>query len=1183
MAEKLTPQQEAVVKNRGGKLLVSAAAGSGKTKVLVDRLLLYLTDPVKPANLDDFLIITFTKAAASELRGKIAEKLSERIAQNPGNAHLQQQMQRLYLAKISTVHSFCSDILKEYAYKLDIPGDFRIAEPEECRRFQDKVLESVLEQAYSRLHEDKDLQAFMQTQGLARNDVQLPNIIIQVYESARCHSDPGKWLEWCLDSANTEDISDASETVWGKYLIEEFHRELSMQISAMEKAVKLAEETETFEKAAGVLSDDLSQLRALHGCTLWEEIAKFPPLDYRRLAFPRKTPFVSQSETIKFVRNECKEAVKRARELFADDSAAVLADMEAAAAASRGLIQLVKCFGAEYDRKKRSRHVMDYSDLEHGMLDLLLGKQRSGPTAVARELGARFREIMVDEYQDTNEVQDTIFSQLSRQRNNCFMVGDVKQSIYQFRLADPGIFLKKYNTYTPADRAEETEPRKIVLSNNFRSSDQVIGAVNDVFTRCMSRNVGGLDYGAEEMLYAGIPDRPQQSEPEIELYCLQTTTQTYVQEAALIADRIAQLLDGTHTVRDKEGFRPIVPEDIVILLRSPRSNGGFMIRALQEKGIRCVMEKSADLLQTEEVGTLLALLQTVHNPLQDIPLAAVLCSRVFGFTADDLARLRAPFKKTELYSALQKSETEKARDFLAVLDDLRQKARTLSLWELVEYSLAKTRLDSIYGAMEDGARRTANLQGFCAHAAAFSGSGSRDLASFIDHAANLGENGLLLESESGAPGAVSICSIHKSKGLEYPVVILGCLSREFNDEDAQKPVLCHKELGLGLNCVDTVNRVRYPTLAKKAILKRIFADAVSEEMRILYVAMTRAKDRLIMTHAYKYLPGQIAKIAAAMDIYEPEYITSTARCPGKWILYTALHRTEAGELFALGQKPAGTEVSRQPWLIRALEAPEPDGVPEAAGQTEALLPVPDGILQRMEKQLSFRYPWEQATRVPSKQTATQLKGRVKDQEAAENTPSGFVHAQNFRRPGFAQKEEGGVFYGNAIHTAMQYLDFHRCSSLSGVEEEIGRLLKEGYLTREQAMAVHCRHIHRFFQTELGRHLAAAPQVLREFKFSLLEDAGVYYPHGGEEKILMQGVVDCAVIEEDGITVLDFKSDSVSAAEAADAAQKYTLQVMAYARAVSRIFQKPIKKACLYFFRCGEFADLPMDTEESWPK
>ena len=1176
MAEKLTVQQEAVVKNRGGKLLVSAAAGSGKTKVLVDRLLMYLTDPVKPANLDDFLIITFTKAAASELRGKIAEKLSERIAQDPQNAHLQQQMQRLYLAKISTVHSFCSDILKEFAYKLDINGDFRIAEPDECRRFQDKVLEQVLEQAYSQLHTDQDLQAFMQTQGLARNDALLPGIICQVYESARCHVDPMGWLDWCLDSVCTEDILDASETVWGKYLIADFHRSLAMQIRAMEKALAIAQNTESFEKVVGVLSDDLAQLKDLDRCTTWEEIAKFPAINYQRLIFPRKTPYVSQSETIKFVRNECKGAVSKALELFADDSETVLADLQTAAAASRGLIQLVKAFALEYDRKKRSRHVMDYSDLEHGMLELLLGKHRSGPTAVAKELGRRFREIMVDEYQDTNEVQDTIFSVLSKERNNCFMVGDVKQSIYQFRLADPTIFLEKYNTYSYAEQAGESEPRKIILSKNFRSSDSVIGAVNDVFTRCMSQNVGGLDYGADEMLYAGIEDRPKQHEPEIELYCLQTSAQTYVQEAALVADRIAELLDGTHTVRDKEGFRPITPEDIVILLRSPKSNGGFFIRALQEKGIRCVMEKSADILQTEEVGTLLALLQTIHNPLQDIPLAAVLCSRVFGFTSDDLARLRAPYKKTELYTALRQCQTEKAREFLGLLDDLRQKSRTLTVWELVEYTLAQTGFDSIYGAMADGVQRTANLQAFCAHVSGYCTAGNKDLNSFIEHISNMGDNGLLLESDAKPSGCVSIISIHKSKGLEYPVVVLGCLSREFNDEDAQKPVLCHKELGLGLNCVDTANRVRYPTLAKKAILKRILSDAVSEEMRILYVAMTRAKDRLIMTHAYKFLPGQISKMAAAMDIYEPEYITATANCPGKWVLYTAMHRTEAGELFAMGDKPSATEVSTDPWLIRAIQAAEPNASESATQLQEGVEAVDREVMEKMRKHLSFRYPYASATQIPSKQTATQLKGRQKDQEAAENTHSKLTLRNSFRVPSFVQTQTDGVFYGNAIHSAMQHIEFVKCLTLDDVNGEISRLVEEGYITREQGNAVNCSHILRFFQSELGQKIIYAKTVYREFKFSILDDAGVYYTDAGEEKILLQGVVDCILVEDDGIVVLDFKSDALTSASVSDTARKYTMQVTAYARAIAKIFQQKVKRACLYFFRCDEFVDLDLD-------
>ena len=457
MAEELTAQQRDAVFNRGGKLLVSAAAGSGKTKVLVDRLLSYLTDPIAPANIDDFLIITYTKAAASELRGKIASKLSDRIAREPSNRHLQQQTQRLYLAKISTVHSFCADLLKEYAYKLDIPADFRVAEETECLQLQTQVLDKVLNEAYERIGQDTELQTFIDTQGFGRNDRMIPEILLKVYNSARCHLDPDAWLDKCLREISIDQLEDASETVWGNYLITRFRKNLNMHICALEKCISLANEQDGYEKVCMLLGETVCQLKNLSMMERWDDIVRFASVDYGTLRFTKKNQDAVLNDRIKAIRNACKAQTTKMLTAFADCSEKVLADLSVTAAAARGLISLVNRFAEGYDQLKRSRRVLDFSDLEHYTLQLLYGKSRSGLTVIANEVGSRFREIMVDEYQDSNAVQDAIFSALTNKRNNCFMVGDVKQSIYQFRLADPGIFLEKYETFAPAEAAADGE------------------------------------------------------------------------------------------------------------------------------------------------------------------------------------------------------------------------------------------------------------------------------------------------------------------------------------------------------------------------------------------------------------------------------------------------------------------------------------------------------------------------------------------------------------------------------------------------------------------------------------------------------------------------------------------------------------------------------------------------------
>ena len=1171
MAEQLTPQQKMAVENRGGKLLVSAAAGSGKTKVLVDRLLSYMMDDSAPANIDEFLIITYTKAAASELRGKIAAKLTEKLSETPENRHLQRQMQRLYLTKISTVHAFCGDILREYAHLLDIPADFRVADENECSQIRTAVMTRMLEAAYETAEDDPDFRAFVDAQGLGRDDRLVPEILLKVYDSARCHLDPEGWLDACVRNSQPEGITDASQTVWGRYLMEELYRVLDLQLEAMEKCEELAEGADGMEKPAVLLRDTVQQLQQLRDSTTWDEIVSRRKIDYGRLVFSKKCTDAALAERIKAIRAACKGALEKKLRSFSDPSYRVLSDMERTAASVRGMVMLVRRFSAEFQRAKRTRRILDFGDLEHSMLDLLLGRRRFGPTAAAAEIGNRFREIMVDEYQDSNAVQDAIFTALTRKRQNCFMVGDVKQSIYQFRLADPGIFLEKYQQYLPAEQAEPGQGRKILLSSNFRSGGAVLSGVNDVFRLCMSPSVGGLHYGEEEALREGIPHEPL-GEPEVELWTVPVEESTYHEEAAFVADRVRQLTDGTHFVRGKDGLRPIVAEDIAILLRSPGSVGSYYRDALSSVGIRCVSGGGEDLLQTEEIAVLRSLLQTVSNPRQDIPLLAALASPVFGFTADDLAAFRGKNRRCSVFDALTEDGSCKAKHFLSILNILRREARMYPLTKLIESIFRLTRMDSIYAAMPGGDARLENLRTFYALAVDFEATSRRDLELFLEHLDAMEEKGLIASGEQSANGAVTMMSIHKSKGLEFPVVFVCGLSREFNRESSRAQVLCDQELGIGLSYVDEKIRVRYPTVAKRAIAEKTVSDSLSEEMRVLYVALTRARDRLIMTYASKTLDKDLRDIALRMDLSPMELMTRDVVCPGEWVLMTALKRTEAGELFAYaGDKPDATVPGDPRWLIRVTAAPEL--IPVGQMPPEEAIPVPENVLSQLRQGLSFAYAHQAATMAPSKQTATQRKGRDKDAEAAENTPTPAVSSKNWRKPVFGERTVGGTDYGNAYHAVMQYIDFGDCESLDAVYDQIHMLSQQGYITHEQAELVSPRKIYNFFSSELGNRLKKAGHVLREFKFSVLDDAANYDPRLSGEKILLQGVVDCALMEEDGITILDFKTDFVTEDTLASKAEHYRPQVKAYADAMERIYQKPVKQTLLYFFRLDRFVSV----------
>ena len=1152
MAEELTLEQKLAVTDRGGKLLVSAAAGSGKTKVLVDRLLGYLTDPVMPANLDEFLIITYTKAAAAELRSKIAAKLTERIAEDPSNRHLHQQLQRLYLTKISTVHAFCTDILREYAYRLDISADFRVADENECAALQLRAMEQILNDAYANAGDDADFCAFVDSQGFGRDDRQIPEVLIKVYNSARCHLNPDAWLDRCVGIGDDSAITDAAQTVWGAYLVDDLHKYLDLQINAMDRCAQRAAVSDNMEKPAALMAATVDQLRALRSCNTWDAIRAHMDIDYGRLTISKKCTDQLLGEQIKAVRDACKKGLAKKLRRFSDDSARVLLDLEDSMHAARGLVALAKRFGEAYDKHKRSRNLLDFGDLEHKTLDLLLGKSRLGTTQVAYEIGQRFREVMVDEYQDSNQVQDAIFSALTQREQNCFMVGDVKQSIYQFRLADPGIFLEKYNQYLPAGEAKPGQGRKVLLSNNFRSSGSVIGAVNDVFSVCMSPQVGGLVYGEGEQLKEGV-SHCQLNEKDIELYGINVCADTYAEEAAFVAERIATLLDGTHMVRQGNGLRPIVEDDIVILLRSPGSVGGAFRYALESRGIRCTTGTSFDLFQTEEIETLRAILQTISNPLQDIPLAAALTSRVFGFTADDMAYIRGGNRNCSMYASLKNSDLPKVNDFMAVLNRLRRISQMNTLTQLLSHVFAITRIDSIYASLPDGVQRTENLHSLCQFAADYEAGGSGSLRGFLDHLDSLEEKGLAAPGEQSSAGAVTVMSIHKSKGLEFPVVFLCGLSRVFNRDDLRAQVLCDKELGLGLSCVDTANRVRYPTVAKRAIAAKITADSLSEELRVLYVAMTRARDRLIMTYAGKSVQDTLDDISLRMELSDPLLLTSDVDCPGAWVLYAAQKHKTGG------------------WSIPIVQAEmDTAAVCDEEGSEEIL---DRSQLEKLRQSLSFHYDHLSATSVPSKQTATQLKGREKDKEAAENTTHNQVSDRLWRKPSFIDVAHCGKAYGSATHAVLQYIRYDACDDLRGAEGEIQRLLDEKYISQEQAAMVNVDHIVQFFATDLGKKLRFAENVLREFKFSILDDAAKYCPDVDSEQILLQGVVDCALIEKDGITVVDFKTDRVTQQTVHSTAERYRPQIMAYADALARIYKMPIKAAKLYFFNIAEFVSI----------
>lgn len=1141
----LTKEQQAVVDDRGGTLLVSAAAGSGKTKVLIDRVLALVEE--KHCDLDRFLMITFTQAAAAELRGKLLSRLSEQLAMHPDDRHLQRQMSRVYLTQISTVHAFCGTVLREYAHLIDLPADFRVCDEQEAAILRERVMQATLESAYEHLKDSDEVTAALDMLGAGRNDDSLPKLIEKLYFSVQSYCNAEERMEKLRKDLDFSSVTDIGETIWGEYLISQLHAYLDGCIKTLTEASALSQGA--LEKYYSTMQDNLAMLQSLRGKTKWDEISRFP-LDFGKLAPITKCTEPELKDRVQAMRKRVISGVKSRVSKFNVPSEEALRDLSVNAKALHGLILLTERFAAAYFAEKRRRHVLDYNDLEHEMLRLVL------TSSAAKELAGRYEQIMVDEYQDTNEVQDTIFRAISRDGENLFFVGDVKQSIYGFRRADPTIFLEKYKTFADYTDAVPGEPRKIILSDNFRSHPAVLEAANDVFRLTMTEHVGGLRYGDSEAL------RPKRAMPEmqtnpVELHCIsmEKTTQprpvskTEI-EAEFVARRIREMLDYGETVPDGDTLRPIIEGDIVILMRSLTDSADVYKNALARYAINCVCGND-NIFETEEVTLLLALLQVIDNPHQDIPLLTVLLSPLFCCTANELAFARSKNRGGDIY------DTIKGTSYCRVVDELRTAAQTASLRGLLDITDDRLFIRTVYGAMENGTQRVQNINRFFALADSYESGERYGLPGFLRYLEALRTKGVSADSLP-VNGAVRIMSVHKSKGLEFPVAFLCGLGKKFNFTDASASVLINSTLGIASNVYDPAQQLVYPTVAKSAIADRIRKETMSEEMRVLYVAMTRAQYRLVMTCCKSHLTKKLSDIARDLTIPADDSLIETAESLSDWILMTAMTHTEAGALFAEGGYPQERWVSEHPWKIELHQSS--DYMTENSQTVTAL--------ETAEKTeyMPLDYPYEKAVSAPSKVTATQLKGRVLDEEISEDAQIPDLTV-TVRKPHFAYGKRSltGAERGTAIHLAMQYVRYENCTDTESIRKELDRLVEMRFLTAQQREAVPEEKILNFFASETGKRVLSAERVIREYKFSVLEDGSLLDPALAGEKLLLQGVTDCCIVENGEMTILDFKSDHIQPGQEAERAAYYRSQLDAYSIALSKVLDLPVKERILYFF------------------
>ena len=1171
----LTPEQEQAVFARGSSLLVSAAAGSGKTRVLTERLMSYVTDKNEPKDISSFLIITYTRAAAAELRSRILDELALRCAAEPENRRLRRQSTLCYRAQIGTIHSFCTTILREYCHKLGLTPDFRVGDEDKCAQLKEKALEKAMDAAYEKLGDNADFAALVESVGAGRDDSRLAKTVLDFNEKIQSHPYPEKWASEQLRLLDVSSLTDAGETVWGQELLENTKQTAKFWTARLE-GLWYSLNADTTENAPIIaaygdsLCETLDSLREfIRSLELgWDKAAAALPIAFPRLKPLKNFPFEERKTAVTSARESCKKAAEGFCAVFDSPSEKLLSELNATAPAMRALIFLTLEFDKLYSAEKRRHNLLDFSDLEHFAVKLLCQAETNEPTDAALEISKRFTEIMVDEYQDVNAVQDLIFRCVSKNGNNIFMVGDIKQSIYRFRLADPSIFINKYLNFKDFSSAADTEPKRILLRSNFRSDRNILGACNHVFSNTMSESLGEIRYDESSSLLPPVDAPPPRGKIEISLLRVPSAEdgeerpdKTYL-EAKMVARRIRQLVDNRETVLESGEERPIKYGDIAILLRSPNTAGASFRRALSEEGIPVSAEQGGGFFTAPEILIVRALLSVVDNPHRDIPLAAVLSSPVFGFSADELSIIRAARRDGDFFGALEKASDndEKCSHFLNTLSQLRALSSDIGVYELLCLIYDRLELTAICAASGEGSFGSAKLMLLLEYAAKFEENGYRGLFEFLKQLKRMEERGeeptVVI---SGVGNAVSLMSIHKSKGLEFPVVFLANTSREFNKMDLRQPVLIHPVLGLGCKLTDTERGLEYPTLARRALASRLSSELLSEEMRVLYVAMTRAKERLYISCAVKDPEALKSKLKENLSSPISPELLKAAPSMSHWLISAAL--VENGGLISVTTEevPNDTEAPKEFSEVRTIERTQPSY----------------RELEELKRALDWSYPFSGVSKLPSKLTATALPQEELDTDAQTLLKErGF----SFRLPDFTAEARpiSAAEGGSATHIVMQFIDFEKTNSLSAIEEEITRIRALGQLTERQAGAVDSASILSFFASETGARIKSAEKLHRELRFSLLCPAERFFKETKDESILLQGVVDCCIENRGALTVIDYKTDYVTPETLPELTERYRNQISAYAYAMSRIFNKPVSSCLLCFLRAGLVSEIEID-------
>lgn len=1195
-----TEEQKKVIDLRQRNILVSAAAGSGKTAVLVERIITMLTDAVNPVSVDRLLIVTFTEAAAAEMKERIRTAIEKKLEEYPDDAHLEQQATLIHNAQITTIHSFCLSVIRDYFHMIDIDPGFRIGEEGELRLLRQDVLEKLLEEHYD--SGEREFLDFVSAYGGGRDDKKIEELILKIYEFSRSYPDAEGWLDACRKAYRVQTKGELESSIYVRLVCENVRRYLADAKKLLEQGLALCREADgpsAYEAALGSDSQMIGELLKLDSFEALNE--RMREISWMRLGANRdKNVSEEKASQVKMLRDEVKELVgDMISQYFYQDTEGFLEDLRLCAPQMEALAGLVREFSERFEAEKRKKEMIDFSDMEQYALQILT--ERDGdkfvPSAAAKEYQRQFAEIMIDEYQDSNLLQETILtsiSTVSEGKYNVFMVGDVKQSIYRFRLSRPELFMEKFDTYS----LEDGDRQRIDLHKNFRSRREVLDSINYIFRQIMTRGLGGIAYDDAAALYTGADYKENKSAKgngnRTEVLVIDTDmekTQKYDAiserelEARVIAGRIRELMRDFQVVDKGTGqLRPLKYSDIVILIRSLRGFADTFTEVLMREGIPACAGTREGYFAAQEIGVLLDYLKVLNNRRQDIPLAAVLHSPFCGLTEEELAVVKNENHLLPFHQAVCKYREEgrddgirgKLEACLKQMDRFQKIAPYTPMHELLRKIFADTGYEDFMSAMPGGMQRRANLEMLIERAKSFESTSYKGLFHFIRYIEQLqkynvdyGEAGI----EDEQADTVRILTIHKSKGLEFPVVFAAGMGKRFNMQDVRSSAVLHVKLGVGLDAVDTLRRTKSPSIIKRIIQKEEALDSLGEELRVLYVAFTRAKEKLILTGTISNLEKKITSYGVIRG-QKPEELSfgliSRAVTYWDWILPSLMRLTE--------------DIP-----IRFCQVAFEDIVREEAAE-ETASHIKRAVLENwdtekeyepkvrrmLEEQFGFRYPYEGGRTQRFKFTVSELKKRAYLAEAAAEAEDGELLYEEPDvvplLPRFLKEEEelAGASRGTAYHRLLELLDF----SLDYTEETIlsltGVFCSEGKMSEEMADCICVEDIMKFLKSPVGRRLkesAVRGGLKKEQPFVIGIDAKQVYPQEQEgEKLLVQGIIDVYFEEQDGLVVLDYKTDKIYKEE--KLAEKYHAQLDYYAQALEQMTHKKVKEKLIYSFTLG---------------